>query len=677
VPVYLNNVNLGLYAFEEHFEKQLVESKKRREGPILRFSEDQFWEAIAYEETGDHPVQASAVIEAFKGSKMLVDSNLRSQFMVAQKLMYDYQSFNGNVHELFDVERMAKYCALTDLCSFEHGMNWHNQRFYYNPIISRLEPIAYDGNVDYGNALEANNHLEGVFPAEHLFDQWYDHILVRRLLGDEDFMATYIKYLRKYADSRFLEGFLAELSAEILHLESKIQKENPDYVFNENKFTDKAAYIRSQIDSLSPTMYSGLFEGKKVEFEYRKREYQPTMPKFFVNPYLSGNNRLEVFNYYQDSLQLIGIIKPGAFPEYFDENKALRAYRSNDVDVVQFEADAKPGDKLAFKVVGHPEIHERLIVPWPHPTSYDLRRLEYNIPEELFLRQDSLLTVLKGDYVISESVVIPAGYRVRIEEGVRMDFIESSTLLSYSPVDVSGSLAEPIEMTTSDGTGFGLNILQAKGNSNISHLRYVGMNAFNYGRWSLSGALNIYESDIKIDHLEIRDNQCEDALNIIRSDFLVTNSTFQNIFADAFDSDFSTGTLSDSWFSNVANDAVDFSGSTVEINDCTMDSIGDKGISGGEGSTLIVSDCSISKANVAIASKDKSMLRLSNIQMSNCSYGLAVFKKKPEYGPAHIIAEGIEWEGVDTVLLVEKESTINLDGSLVEGKKKNVAALFY
>ena len=43
VHLFINGENKGLYAYEEHFEKQLIEYKHRREGPILKFNEDDLW----------------------------------------------------------------------------------------------------------------------------------------------------------------------------------------------------------------------------------------------------------------------------------------------------------------------------------------------------------------------------------------------------------------------------------------------------------------------------------------------------------------------------------------------------------------------------------------------------------------------------------------------------------
>ena len=40
VPVIINGEKKGVYALEEHFDKQLLEHRKRREGPIVKFDEN-------------------------------------------------------------------------------------------------------------------------------------------------------------------------------------------------------------------------------------------------------------------------------------------------------------------------------------------------------------------------------------------------------------------------------------------------------------------------------------------------------------------------------------------------------------------------------------------------------------------------------------------------------------
>ncbi len=43
--VYINGVNKGVYALEEHFNKRLLEYRNQREGPIVKFDESGIWQA--------------------------------------------------------------------------------------------------------------------------------------------------------------------------------------------------------------------------------------------------------------------------------------------------------------------------------------------------------------------------------------------------------------------------------------------------------------------------------------------------------------------------------------------------------------------------------------------------------------------------------------------------------
>ena len=75
-------------------------------------------------------------------------------------------------------------------------------------------------------------------------------------------------------------------------------------------------------------------------------------------------------------------------------------------------------------------------------------------------------------------------------------------------------------------------------------------------------------------------------MNITSSKFKIINSQFINCLSDAFDSDFSTGVISDTEYFNIKGDAADFSGSKVLITDSKFKNIDDKGISAGERSSI-------------------------------------------------------------------------------------------
>ena len=77
-------------------------------------------------------------------NRTVIDSFPAQQFEIAQNLMTMYREWSTPLEDMFDVEKLARYLALIDVTQGYHGLAWHNQRFYYNPVTCTLEPIAFD-----------------------------------------------------------------------------------------------------------------------------------------------------------------------------------------------------------------------------------------------------------------------------------------------------------------------------------------------------------------------------------------------------------------------------------------------------------------------------------------------------------------------------------------------------
>jgi hypothetical protein len=287
------------------------------------------------------------------------------------------------------------------------------------------------------------------------------------------------------------------------------------------------------------------------------------------------------------------------------------------------------------------------------------------------------LYIKTGSSQTDRPLIIPEGYQVRFTPGTTIDFTERSMFISYSPVLVEGTEKQPVVITSSDFSAQGFTVLQADGLSKVKHTRFEHLNTLDYKGWTLTGAVTFYESDVEITHTTFYRNQCEDALNTIRSSFIVDWSQFEYIFGDAFDSDFCTGEVINTSFSGIGNDAIDFSGSQISIRDVLVDGANDKGISGGEESTLEVENTVIRKCNIGLASKDLSVVRFSNGELTDCTYGLVLLQKKPEYGSATIFLDNTEILNPVTEMLIEKGSVVHRDGKSIEGKKEKLAAIFY
>ncbi len=85
-------------------------------------------------------------------------------------------------------------------------------------------------------------------------------------------------------------------------------------------------------------------------------------------------------------------------------------------------------------------------------------------------------------------------------------------------------------------------------------------------------------------------------------------------------------------FSKISGDAVDFSGSKVKISESEFNYIKDKAISAGEISEIESKNNIFFYSNIAISSKDKSIVNVNNNNFNNSIlYDLAAFNKKSFY----------------------------------------------
>ena len=131
-------------------------------------------------------------------------------------------------------------------------------------------------------------------------------------------------------------------------------------------------------------------------------------------------------------------------------------------------------------------------------------------------------------------------------------------------------------------------------------------------------------------------------------------------------------------FYNCGNDAIDFSGSTVKVSNASMRKIGDKAVSVGERASVSISKSSINFAEIGLTCKDGSILNVDNADFKNTKIGLCAFIKKPEYGPAVVIANNIKGiENTEIPFLIEEGSKITYDSVHISPTEKNVKSILY
>lgn len=681
VELRLNGQSLGVYAYEEHFDKQAVEFRQRREGPILKFSEDGHWKAIGrqllehgyVQHNAEHAALAwqNAPVEAFQETDYQPGTPLYGAYREGATLMNQFRNRQIKPAEAFDLLRLARYYALCDVLNAYHGIAWHNQRFYYNPVTGKLEPFGFDG---YGDKPQSQYTILGhgalnpySFASESIFAS---------LFLDPAFAEAYIRELYRLSSRDYLVPVLDSLYPAWSARLAFLQMEFPEYQPRLEDFLSQALYVHSLIlpfDNYSLQAYSDPPEGGQ---RLLKLENRHNLPLAVAG---CGMGKLSM-DFPLDS----ALILPAQMPrEYglrlqrdkmlrnFSETRFLNEKAMNDqAPPVFYELKASANARYVFyRVLGADSLFSSPIGPEPPQLLTEAQALRKKAklkPGGPYRIDGQRVVFPAGHYRLTEDVVIPSGYLTVLEPGAILDLSAGVHFLSYSPVQAYGTEEQPVKIFSNSSKTNGFAVMQTGEPSVMKYVIFEGLNTLKAGNWELTGAVTFYEADVQLYRCAFRNNRCEDGLNIVRSEFGLNHCRFSDTPSDAFDSDFSKGTVENCYFIRTGNDGMDFSGSIVHIENCYLEENGDKGVSVGEESDVSLFHSSIRRANIAVASKDLSVLFIRGLNLEDCQQGFVAFQKKPEFGGGKIVVESYTAKNIRRLHAISEGSFLQLEQEVVE-----------
>ncbi|NOQ71310.1 MAG: hypothetical protein GQ574_04885 [Crocinitomix sp.] len=687
INVNISDVQMGVYALEEHFDKQLLEHRNRREGPILKFDETSYWTAIKQNVSFDSmklfPFFQESTVSCFKKNRTRKSDQLSKQFDEGKKLMQLFKDGYLKIEDLFDIDQLAKFYVVMELSGSSHGLRWHNRRFYYNPITQKLEHVAYDilpfiqgrnFQCDMARRLSENARIR-----ENCFDN--------AILYNSEFQTKYLYYLDQKTKPAYLDSVFEALEDELAVAELAIQTEVPAYNFQKEIYYDNAAYLRTWLPRLKAAWDRKITEKPRVDDWVLPQSYIPRSDHQFlrdlsINAYLKKEDngyRIRLQSFHSNTITVHGYgikddsIKHVLLAEPIELNGFVQI-----ADTAEFLTVLKP-KKIYFTVSNSPSlIVAKKVLPWEKPEGSTARMTL----ARQFSESNSYYTVrnkqviFKGSVVVDSLLYIPKAYEVVLKPGTTIEFKTGGGIIASNSFYAEGTITQPIHVFCSDSSSNGITVLNGE-TAVFSHCLFEGLSNLNYKNWELTGALSIYETPTSMLNCTISGNLSEDALNIIRSDFSISALNISDTYSDGFDADFCTGHIEKSSFTRTGNDCIDFSGSTVLIEAITINNSGDKGISGGEASALILNNVTINGAVTGVAAKDGTVITGANIAIENVEYALAAFRKKPEYDGAQIDFKTVLIKAAQEKMLVELKSSITIDGKRTQGTKKlDIEALY-
>lgn len=722
VQVVQNGHAMGVYFLEEHFEKEMLEFQGRREGPIVRWDESTLWATLLAE--GDIPgkgrralpsevlaptlTPVGAEAQAYGEKRLSSTEGLASALNAALEQMKQLralallespeldplvvlqamQDLRGRtLEEVVQVERLGRLHALASLFQIEHGLAWHNLRFYRDPVLGRLEPILFDMG-----AAESSSRDPVPLRAEDA--------LTRAFAASPRYVDALFEDLGRMIRSDWLDQLLDAVEPDARRFEAALARTGdlpPGFALD-----DMAQRLRRQ----TVWLRHAILPTDPVHFEATYRQDDPARPDsgvIEVRAWATTRSpvALEGFRFSNGSvtpaIACVGVESLGmhvragdvvlptdgrsiVFRFPMDERlahlervqKVTRALRelaeqglSLDLDVQAswrlLAADASQATTLLF----------RRQPPGP-ATGADRPRapsLAEALDRHPFLRYDPVhheLRVATGEWDVDGDLCLPDGVPLTIVAGTTLRFAPDALLLATAPLTFAGSPEAPIVLEPHAGADRwrGVIVLEAGGRSEWQDVVVRRTDAVQRGGWIVTGGLTFYRSPLALLRCRIEGTWAEDGLNVFGADVRFTSTLFEGCVSDSFDGDFVTGEIVGCTFQDGQADGIDVSGSDVEIRDCRFLRLLDKGCSIGEDSRARIVGGECDDVSVGVASKDRSEAIVEGLVLRNVrNYALAAFVKKPAYGPSRLVARDVRIEDAGRGrALAQTGCTVEIDG---------------
>ena len=173
IDVTINGTHKGIYLVEETFDKLLIENNKLREGIIFK---------------------PTSPLQIFQKNKLNASQIQKENLALLNELYDNFINGKLKASQLFDIKKMAKYYAITDLVNGFHQLLTGNIHLYFNPITGLIEPIGREWDIHF---YEKPTSICGEL--KHDFIQGDFH---KRLFADEEFFNVYINTLNRLAENQ-------------------------------------------------------------------------------------------------------------------------------------------------------------------------------------------------------------------------------------------------------------------------------------------------------------------------------------------------------------------------------------------------------------------------------------------------------------------------------------------
>ena len=640
INLYLNDQNLGVYAVEEAFSKELIERQYKRNGPIISLKD----------EVGEH--FPNIKYEMYSENYWISNhTNLTKRVF---NILNNFRGKTFNINNHFDIDKWAKYFAIIDLTGAYHGSLIKSVKLFYNPVSGLFEPIGHDLHkgagifddfilADFLQEETKYNKISCSFICSH--KEWYlKFFKLENGQINSDFVEKYIKYLIEYSDNFFIKNFISLFDEELSLYNYAIYKDYSKtdrvnwigagfFVYDDEYIYNRAKLIRNRLMSSSLKNIEISKIKDKVFFE----DYQNSNFPFLATT-IDCDNQSDKKNFFlagKMSFNLVTTCKKIKVSTYNGESKILK---------LEENIIISPGQNIFFK--------------------NNFKNLSTN---NNFTKISDYKYSSNNDITIEENSIIKTNAKFIIGKTNSINLTNNSILYVEGEIDFLNDKQNLTKIYSNDGSG---SIIFVNNEYNFKNIIFKNLSRPLLDSHILYGGVNFINSKINLENIYLTDSNNEDGINIINSNSELKNISFENIKADALDVDFGKLNFFNINCTNIKNDCLDISGAYVEGQKFITKNVFDKSISVGENSNVSISDINISDSNIALTVKDGSKAFFKDLHLEKNKFDIALFNKKNEFLRPSLKLENINFLN-NRKILQSKNTELIIDDTKLIGNYSN------
>lgn len=639
IELALNGESLGVYAYEEHFLKQLLQSQNRSEGPILKISEDAHWKYAPRNFGNKLATYESAQIEPFDKDALKKNNAYAAAFEKGQALLHGFMHGDLVVEDVFDTDRLAKYIAIQDVCNAWHSFNYTNLRFYFNAQSGKLEPIGFDGFTPDGLRYNLDLYITGSqvnsLSTQNITAHKFVKHFHKKLFTDFVFAEKYIHHLDRLSSAAYLEQFKKETEPELRAREQFIKKGYTNYSFNWEAYFGNAKDIQEVLAPAEDLSIKAYRDGSEV-----------VLRSYHLLP-------LEVVGF--GNTELTSKVSDKIILESYDKTKTILEKRV---------PDASRSKRVFVRTLGTDHILSFPIFKWKAPSldNTTATRMNQNVNFSFISESPEAYIIPPGQHTIQKSIVVKDKQLV-LQAGAEIDLQNGASIISTHSIQALGNVDNPIVIRSSNTSGQGIVILNGQTESSFKSCTFDNLQATKQYSLHTNGGVNLFNSHAKFYRCTFTNAKSKDALHLDNCEYEMQDCVFQQASGDGIDANYSNGIIQNLILENIGKDAIEISGGFLRLTGAKCNQSSGSVVNANLHATLQLNSLNLTNSKEGIKSTDLSEVTARNIKMKDVEFGLLAFRKNDEMGGGIIKAFGLQEENVGKRNIQDIHSSIFLENN--------------